>query len=507
MISRNLSLRSLVSIISLTVVGLFLILYLSFQYFWVFEKRVSEVVGMQQEEQERVASILDIKGSEMTASLADYAAWQDMVDFIRSPTDEFKQDSMNIHALTSNKLDSFYMLDPSFKLIWGLRYDYQSQQAVSYGELLPTILKILQAFDNRTLSHQVEAVYRYVVINKEPYLLALSRVCQSNGYDCNYGYMVFVKSLTQQFIDDIHQTTGLKIEVTPLRKNEWQKEGQTDDVSYLVKESSSTGKVLFKVHHNVKRPKFLNWDDIFALGLFSLVMFSINLILVSQIIKPVVKADHILKKYKESGQLPNSDLFFSGEMKQFGKTIYSLVRDLEESRGKLQWQSEHDSLTQLANRYLLERELLSIIDGKQYSAVFLCLADIDHFKAYNDNYGHIKGDEALITVSSCLKKLTFSQAEKVIVARFGGEEFCIVVASSQPLDSDAIASKINQSIADLKIEHQYSTTENYLTLSIGGLLIEHLSSDNYLKYFQQADNNLYQAKHEGRNKAITSKFA
>lgn len=503
MISRNLSLRSLVSIISLTVVGLFLILYLSFQYFWVYEKRVSEVIGQQQE----VASILDIKGSEMTASLADYAAWQDMVDFIRSPTDEFKQDSMNIHALTSNKLDSFYMFNPSFELIWGLRYDYPSEQTISYKTILPTIIKVLDKFSQNSSKDEVEAVYRYVVINKMPYLLALSRVCKSDGYDCNYGYMVFAKSLTQHFIDDIHQTTGIKIEVTPPKKNEWQKEGQTDDVSYLVKESSSTRKVLFKIHHNVKRPKFLNWDDIFALGLFSMVMFSINLTLVSQIIKPIVKADHILKKYKESGQLPNSDSFFSGELKQFGKTIYYLIQDLEESRKKLRWQSEHDSLTQLANRYLLEKELLSIIDGKQYTSVFLCLADIDHFKAYNDNYGHIKGDDALITVSSCLKELTFSQANKVIIARFGGEEFCMVVASSQSLDSDAIASKINQSIADLKIEHQYSTMENYLTLSIGGLLIEHLSRDNYFKYFQQADNNLYQAKHEGRNKAITSIFS
>lgn len=194
-------------------------------------------------------------------------------------------------------------------------------------------------------------------------------------------------------------------------------------------------------------------------------------------------------------------------MKQFGQTIYHLVKDLEDSRAKLQWQSEHDSLTQLANRYLLETELFPILGNSQYRSVVLCLADIDHFKTFNDNYGHIEGDNALIEVSSCLKALSFPAAEQTVVARFGGEEFCIVVASQDRLDKDVIGNIITDSIAALNIEHKHSLTCPYLTLSVGGVFIDQLNSDDYLKYFQQADKNLYQAKSEGRNRAITSNFS
>lgn len=306
----ELRLRSVVSIISLIVVSLFLVLYLCFQYFWVYEKRVTEVTALQSEETERVLSILDIKGSEMTASLSDYAAWNEMIDFIQHPSDEFKNESMNVHALISNRLDSFFMFSPDFQLRWALRFDYTADQVTEYESLLPTIELFLHALDKKIQKQEVEAVYRYVVIHNMPYLLAFSRVCQSDGLNCQFGYMVFVKKLNYQFVEAIHKTTGLNIEVSTINKDDVNHLPQIQNVSYLTKECKFTGTVLFKVHHNVQLPSFLNWDDILALGIFVIVMFSINLLMVSQVIRPVVDANNVLKAFKKSGNLLSSDSFF-----------------------------------------------------------------------------------------------------------------------------------------------------------------------------------------------------
>ncbi|RQW63918.1 sensor domain-containing diguanylate cyclase [Vibrio viridaestus] len=501
-------LRSLVTSVSLVVVSLFIILYLSFQYFWVYQKRVTEVHELQAEENTRVSTILGIKGAEMTASLEDYAAWQEMIEFIRHPSDEFKEESMNTHALTSNKLEAFFMFTPQFKLSWGLRYDYDAEKNTSYEELLPTIKQFLKHYDDITQKEEVDASYNYIVINKVPYLLAMSRVCESDGFNCHFGYMAFLKKLRSQFLQEIEQTTGLKIDVSVIsNKHEKADLPKEKNVSYIIKPCGMTGGVVFKVHHNVKLPEFLNWDDMIALGIFSLVMFSINMVFVSMIVKPVVAANKTLEMYKESGELPKSDSFISLELKQFGRTIYRLVNDLERSREQLQWQSEHDSLTQLANRYLLEKEFLTILDDSSYNSIVLCLGDIDHFKAYNDNYGHISGDNVLYQVSNCLNSIYFSSGDRRIVARFGGEEFCVVVASKQQLDATAIATSINESIADLGIEHAFSSTKNIITMSVGAVLIQSPSPQHYLKYYQAADRNLYQAKNEGRNRVIGSNFA
>ncbi|MDW6001650.1 diguanylate cyclase domain-containing protein [Vibrio mangrovi] len=503
---KNLGLRWLVSSMSLCVVILFLIFYFAFKYAWTHEKQAREARYLQRMETERVETLLEMKGAEMTSALADYAAWNDMAAFIRSPDDTFKTDSMNLHALISVGLNGFFMYDPDFKLVWGLRYDYRTQSTIGFDDLDFHLRKILQE-TSEMQEETVQPILRFLVINGSPYLVASSRVCNSQGYQCHSGYMIFLQEIRQSFIQEIEKATGLILSVLvesslePLTYPTLE-----DNISYIEKHGYRDDMyVLIRIHHDVQLPSFLDWEEVSALVGFSVLMFMINLYVVNYLVSPIRSANQVLEKFKISGgKMPKANTFLSKEMRAFSQTINSIVDQLEKSRQELQWQSEHDPLTRIANRRRLEKDILRFIEECHYPHMLLFLADIDHFKQYNDHYGHMEGDFVLQKISRAFSQFPFD--EEMSVARFGGEEFCIVLASDHELDGSRYAEQLVRLIESLNIPHACSPTQPILTISVGGIVIEHPDAEDYLQFFHEADSVLYQAKALGRARFVVQPF-
>lgn len=159
-----------------------------------------------------------------------------------------------------------------------------------------------------------------------------------------------------------------------------------------------------------------------------------------------------------------------------------------------------DPLTELYNRrYFNEMapKLISHAKRQKLSFTFFIL-DLDHFKLYNDNYGHIEGDNALKKISKVLKK--HIQRDDDFIFRLGGEEFAGIILSKRTEETESWIKDICKVIEDLKIEHNYSTTSKYLTASIG---VACTYDDKYLdidKLYAFADEALYSAKDSGKNK-------
>ncbi|WP_051303612.1 GGDEF domain-containing protein [Psychromonas aquimarina] len=157
-----------------------------------------------------------------------------------------------------------------------------------------------------------------------------------------------------------------------------------------------------------------------------------------------------------------------------------------------------DSLSQLKNRRSFDTTLQQEIKRNQRSRqkLALLILDIDHFKQYNDHYGHPQGDEAIKDIAHILVK--HCQRENDLVARIGGEEFAVILPNSSHQSAWEIADKIQQSLVKLNRIHLYSSVAGYLTLSIGIKIIDGnppLSPDEAYRF---ADAALYQAK-EKRN--------
>ncbi|ARJ43971.1 GGDEF domain-containing protein [Pantoea alhagi] len=165
-----------------------------------------------------------------------------------------------------------------------------------------------------------------------------------------------------------------------------------------------------------------------------------------------------------------------------------------------------DGLTGLANRrqfdlFLGQSLKRSALNGK---GVGLIMMDIDFFKLYNDTYGHVAGDNCLRRVGEALKNLPLRQTD--LIARYGGEEFAIVLPDTSPDATLHIAQSAVDAVREAAIPHESTTLEaGVVTLSAGCIVL--VGSDDgqdAQRIKEGADHALYQAKHDGRNRALIS---
>ena len=170
--------------------------------------------------------------------------------------------------------------------------------------------------------------------------------------------------------------------------------------------------------------------------------------------------------------------------------LYEQVRNL----------SITDPLTSLYNRRFLMEKLASEIDRCQRyeRSLSLMMADIDHFKKYNDTHGHQRGDELLRLVAAEFHSLV---RKPDFIARYGGEEFAVVMPETDCRKAFHLAERIRESIATLPAPGAESQPEERITVSIGIAEFPSHAAD-MASLIKKADDALYRAKSEGRNRVV-----
>ncbi|BAY15005.1 diguanylate cyclase with PAS/PAC and GAF sensors [Anabaenopsis circularis NIES-21] len=160
-----------------------------------------------------------------------------------------------------------------------------------------------------------------------------------------------------------------------------------------------------------------------------------------------------------------------------------------------------DQLTQIANRRCFDRKLESVWQyiSQQQGCVSLLLCDIDYFKQYNDTYGHAAGDDCLRLVAGALQQTVKRSTD--LAARYGGEEFVVILPNTDSDGAILVAQEIHQAIAQLNIPHAASAVKPHITLSIGIATIIPTLDTVTLELIEAADQALYQAKAQGRDRS------
>jgi diguanylate cyclase (GGDEF)-like protein len=177
------------------------------------------------------------------------------------------------------------------------------------------------------------------------------------------------------------------------------------------------------------------------------------------------------------------------------------TQELEAANARLESLACTDTLTGLSNR----RQLENVKEAEYHRArrsgqpLSLLVCDIDHFKKFNDTYGHAAGDQCLQAVARCLQSVCNRASD--LVARIGGEEFALLLPGTSATQAARIAERILQAVAEMAIEHKASETAPYVTISVGIAELG-VSTPSFDTLFDMADKALYQAKAAGRNQAI-----
>ncbi len=163
-----------------------------------------------------------------------------------------------------------------------------------------------------------------------------------------------------------------------------------------------------------------------------------------------------------------------------------------------------DGLTGLANRRSFDQALEMEWSRAQRTEkpLGLLFFDVDHFKLFNDQHGHQRGDECLRAVAAVIGGKALRPTD--LAARYGGEEFAIIMPDTGPEDACKIADRLRNAVLDLRIAHGASGAGPWVTLSVG--VAAHVPGDDAGPgwFLGQADQALYAAKHLGRNRVISA---
>jgi diguanylate cyclase (GGDEF)-like protein/PAS domain S-box-containing protein len=188
-------------------------------------------------------------------------------------------------------------------------------------------------------------------------------------------------------------------------------------------------------------------------------------------------------------------MFDISARKKTEEELLSLQQELERLSYK-------DGLTGVPNRRrfdsIAELEWMNARHHRQ--PLSLILLDIDYFKQYNDPYGHIQGDGCLKQVAQLLG--TAATRARDLIARFGGEEFVLVLPETDEAAAHGVAVRCQQILQEAKIPHANSAIADYLTVSIGVNTIVPNQQDTLLGFVDSTDQRLYQAKQLGRNRIV-----
>ncbi len=214
-------------------------------------------------------------------------------------------------------------------------------------------------------------------------------------------------------------------------------------------------------------------DRAFASGATDYITKPINLPVLRQRVRNLVRQSHLIKNQLTELQQANQDL--------------KLLANL-------------DSLTKLSNRRGFDDYIQKEWDRmKRIKApLSLIMCDVDFFKHYNDRYLHPNGDKCLVKVAMSMRSTVRRSGD--LVARYGGEEFAIVLPNTDALGAVSVGENVRSAIKGLQITHEASAVCPYVTISVGVSTIIPNSENDFQALINAADRALYQAKSQGRDR-------
>lgn len=222
------------------------------------------------------------------------------------------------------------------------------------------------------------------------------------------------------------------------------------------------------------------------------------------------KSNQDLNKPESLNELPNIITgLLSGTEKisqttqAFRQHVVEANKEVEQLKLELkrsQRQAQSDALTGLYNRRFLDDYLEKLVKTKEALSSYAVLCDIDHFKSFNDSYGHNVGDQVIKRVASLLKKSVIG-AE--ISARYGGEEFLLVIKATAHETVMQRTEKMRKAIETIVLKDRKQGTQiRRITASFG--IAKFNGKEDVTDWVERADKALYQAKNDGRNRVVSA---
>lgn len=492
---------------------------------------------------DRVEEVILTTIKQLDRQLHDLSSWDDTYSFIENVNEDYIDSNLDPDTFANLHINLVYFLNTEFEPVWAQTYNFdvddtdEVQISTNEDDLQNSILLFKKQLVNlNSLPDDEPKVIRGLFFqNGNPISFAMRPIFNNDEDKVSKGYMILGRTLNQLMVDKFSEQLKKKFRIeviakNPLSmsdfsKNQYNIDMLNKDMLKITKSYLENDTTVFKLSTEFKRvitksgQQSLEYAlfSLLAIGLLMILFISILLknsvfLLLTNLTKQMQGITHS-KNYTLRAPINSDDEIgiLSSEFNNMLAVIEENNNDLIDANDQvklanveLQKLSLTDPLTQITNRLGLDRKLRmewAALSRTQNTLVIMMI-DIDYFKFFNDYYGHLEGDKCLQIIANILKKNT--KRPRDMVARFGGEEFTLVLPDTSIEAAVHIAEHIHNDIANSKLEHKRSDVSEFVTVSIGianAIPIMHSSVDELM---EMADKALYLAKQNGRNRFETN---
>jgi diguanylate cyclase (GGDEF)-like protein len=487
----------------------------------------------------------------------DWAAWDDTYDFIKSNSEDYIESNLGIETFVDNDLSLVYFYDTNGSVFWGKAYDLNNEEEISIHDFsrdsLPQNHPLVKM--DMTVSELADtSVTGIIITDNGPMMVSSRPIITSKNEGPIRGYLIMGQFLNDDLIKSLTEQTRVNFTIytklnSPGKTIKTAKEKLNDSFSYYIELTNDkrlniyttypdiAGNPAFLIKTTIPRDIVLSGLKTLRFALISLLMAGICVVAVilyllqRMIFNPITQlTNHTLSIGKTGNFSARLNMKRTDEIGTLGRefdrmvemieqqtTVMELVNEeltkdiakrikaeeaLQEANQMLENLAMLDGLTQIANRRRFDEFLVMEWKRMMRAAkpLSLIICDVDFFKLYNDQYGHLAGDDCLRLIAQSIKSQVKRSSD--FAARYGGEEFAIILPETNKTGALNIAESIREGIRQLKIPHASSAVDEYVTLSLGVSTLVPIPELSHDSLVDLADKALYEAKASGRNCSV-----
>lgn len=459
----------------------------------------------------------------------DWGAWDDSYSFMKTGSQEYKNSNLSLDSFATAGVNLIIYMGASGKFFWGKIYDLEAENEIRLKgftvddfSIVSTNLKL-----DADISGTPDNIYKRGILltEKGPIMLAARPILLSDKTGPARGTLIMGRFLTQSVLDKIKEETKVDFNIysnTPYLPQRLQTIINKNSVSfpYIEKKDqknilmyepckSIQGEPAFLIEVNFPREitrqgiRAINYSLVFLLVAGLIILSVILKVIKNVVITPIIN----LAMHMEEVETGNYHLRLGFTRKDIiGKLASSfdkMIAKIESQTIQLEKLSSIDGLTGIYNRRIFDETLTlewkrMTRQDQSYLSAIMC--DVDFFKLYNDTYGHQMGDDCLKAIASAIKSVLKRPSD--FVARYGGEEYIVLLPNTAPDNARNLAESIRGKINDLRIKHEKSGIAEYVTISMGVTSVIPSGEFSPLDLIRVADQALYEAKEKGRNRIV-----
>lgn len=463
-------------------------------------------------EMDRLERSIAVNQQQLLSQVRDWATWDDTYEFVQDEYPRYAEVnfSQSMFEEMRYQLMAFFNADGEVHYLGGLnpatgQFQTCTSTTLACSWMMPYVVSMQRSIQENS-AHQDHSVF---YTHPAPALVASSPILRTDSSGPSAGWLFKVRAMDGGWLEMLSEVTGLPLSLTvrPIASMPASRTASTIMGNTVLAERFLTTYqpgAIIAISSRLERDRYLAglrslryvliWTGVMML----LVIVAVLVLLQKMILTPL-RALTLFTEQLGQASLPHNGLTHRSD--EIGLLARAFERQFTRQRQlneKLSVLSTHDTLTGLPNRRLFDQELQRAVDQAiaNHTPIAVMMLDIDHFKLFNDHYGHPKGDHCLATVGAKLQEI--AENSGVLIARTGGEEFSVL--AEMPIDqAHRLANSINAAIDALDYPHGFSPVASHLTFSIGISALEIDAGLTPSALMSTADQALYQAKKAGRH--------